>query len=271
MNILEEIIANKKFEVEKSKDQFPLDRLKKSIVRRDGVYPVSFSQKLKDKINKKEIGLIAEIKKASPSKGIIKSDFNPVEIAKAYKAGGASCLSVLTDEKYFQGDLSYIKEIKSVEALHEMPLLRKDFIIDPYQIYESAYYKADCILLIVAALEKDMLKRLFELSAESKLDVLVEVRNEKEIEIALNLNPKMVGINNRDLKTFKTDLDTTINLATRFKQDLKDKVIVSESGIFTNKDIQSLIKNDVYTFLVGESLIINNDIASATKKLIGLL
>ncbi len=268
MNILEEIIANKKNEVEKSKDQFPLDRLKKSIVHRDGVNPISFSQKLKDKINKKKIGLIAEIKKASPSKGIIKSDFNPVEIAKAYETGGASCLSVLTDEKYFQGNLRFIQNVKDVV---DLPILRKDFIIDSYQIYESIYYKADCVLLIVAALEKDMIKRLFELSSESQIDVLIEVHNEKEIEIALNLNPKMIGVNNRDLKTFKTNLNTTIDLAAKYKKDLNDKIIVSESGIFTNKDIQSLTESDVYAFLVGEGLIINNDIAAATKELIGLL
>lgn len=264
MNILEEIISHKKKEIELASKNLPLEKLKRSI---DHSSKRDFYKAITERVNNKQVSLIAEIKKASPSKGIIKDDFNPVEIAKAYKAGGASCLSVLTDEKYFQGSLRFIQDVKDAV---DLPVLRKDFIISPYQIHESAYYKADCILLIVAALEKDMIKGLFELSVENKLDVLVEVHNEKEMEIALSLNPKMIGINNRDLKTFKTDLNTTINIVSQYKKDLKEKIIVSESGIFTNEDIQSLVKNDVYTVLVGEGLIVNNDIASATKKLIGL-
>ena len=272
MSILEEIIAYKKIEVEKSKEKLPLDKLKKEI--KDNELKKSiFHNALKEKIKKKEIALIAEIKKASPSKGIIRANFNPQEIAKAYKTGGASCLSVLTDEKYFQGNLNYLEEIKSAVNL---PVLRKDFIIDPYQIYESIYNQADCILLIIGALDKNQFKQLFELSCENKIDVLIEVHNEKEMDIALTVvetchGKSLLGINNRDLKTFETDLNTTKNLVTKYKQDLENKIIVSESGIFTNKDIQFLMEYGVYAFLVGESLMREKDIESATKRLIGSL
>src|SRR3989338_1540574 len=267
MNILEEIIAHKKKEIECAKNNLPLDTLRKSIDQNE-IKKRNFYQVTKEKISKKEIVLIAEIKKASPSKGIIKKDFNPVEIAKAYKAGGAVCLSVLTDEKYFQGNLSHIKEIKSVQAIHELPVLRKDFIIDPYQIYESIYYNADCILLIVGALNKNQLKYLFELSRENGIDALIEVRDEKELEIELNINPQIIGMNNRDLKTFETNLNTTKDLVTKYKCNLENKIIVSESGIFTNNDIKSLMECGVYAFLVGESLIREQDIEGATKRLI---
>ena len=216
-------------------------------------------------------------KKASPSKGVIKEDFNHIDIAKAYKAGGATCLSVLTDEKYFQGNLKFIQEIKKVEICHGMPLLRKDFIVDPYQIYESVYYGADCILLIVGAFhEMPLLRDLYNISLENNLDVLIEVHDEREMEIALNLvegrvpEPCLLGINNRNLKTFETNLNTTKNLVSKYKSDLKDKLVVSESGIFTSDDIQSLMDSAVYAFLVGESLIKQNNIEEATKKLISV-
>ncbi len=267
MNILEEIIAYKKIEVERAKEKLSLDRLKK-LVQSDvkaGLKPASFSEALKSKINKKEIALIAEVKKASPSKGVIRTNFNPVETAKAYKSGGAACLSVLTDKKYFQGNLNYIPEIKNV---CDLPILRKDFIIDPYQIYESVCNQADCVLLIVAALDRNLLKELFELSREIGVDVLTEVHDERELEIALSVDPQIIGINNRDLKTFKTDLNTTMNLVSKYKRDLENKTIVSESGIFANEDIKLLMKHDVYSFLVGESLMREQDIEMATKKLI---
>ncbi len=268
MNILEEIIAYKKLEVEKSKENLPFNRLKETICRSViNCASTRFTNKLKSKIDKKQVALIAEIKKSSPSKGVIRKDFDPIEIAKAYKAGGASCLSVLTDEKYFQGKLSYIKEIKEVI---DLPILRKDFIIDPYQIYESIYNQTDCILLIVAALERDNLKRLFELASENKIDILVEVHNEKEMETALEINPEMIGINNRDLTTFNTDLNVTKNLVSKYKKDLTEKIIVSESGIFTRDDILFLTESGVYSFLIGEGLMREKDIKDATKKLIDL-
>lgn len=262
MDILEEIISYKKLEVEKNKNSLLVEKLKKVHIRHE---KNRFSKTIKLKIDKKQIALIAEVKKASPSKGIIRENFNHLEIAKAYERGGASCLSVLTDEKYFQGNLKFIKEIKKEVSL---PILRKDFIIDPYQIYESIYNEADCILLIVAALDKDMLKRLFEMSSENGIDSLVEVHDEREIEIALAVNPKIIGINNRNLKTFKTDLNTTKALIEKYKRDLINKIVVSESGIFTNEDIKLLMKHNVFAFLVGESLIREEDIEKVTRELI---
>ncbi len=273
MNIFEEIIAYKKIEVDKAKERLPLDKLKNHVRAGLKPAPTTFYQSIKNKINKKQIALIAEVKKASPSKGVIRTDFHHIEIAKAYEAGGAVCLSVLTDEKYFQGNLNYISEIKNV---CDLPILRKDFIIDPYQIYESVNNNADCVLLIVGAFRetpkygKDMLQRLFDVSCEIGIDVLIEVHNEKEMDVALNINPQIIGINNRDLKTFKTDLNTTINLISKYKRDLENKIIVSESGIFTNEDIKLLMKHNVYAFLVGESLMREKNIEAATKKLINI-
>lgn len=270
MNILEEIISHKKIEVEKAKDKLPLDKLKKIAKRIDKRI---FYQSIKNKVNKKEIALITEIKKASPSKGVIKEDFNHLEIAQAYQNGGATCLSVLTDKKYFQGDINYIKEIKEIV---DLPILRKDFIIDPYQIYESIYYQADCVLLIVGATSRpSLLRDLYEITGENEIDVLIEIHDEREMEIALNVvetchGISLLGINNRDLKTFETNLNTTKNLVSKYKRDLKDKIVVSESGIFTKKDIKSLQEQTVYAFLVGEGLIKNKDIQKATRELVSL-
>lgn len=266
MNFLEEIIAYKKIEIEECKERLPQDKLQqlikeKELIKRD------FYKSLKNKVDKKEIALIAEIKKASPSKGIIRADFNHIEIAKAYKKGGACCLSVLTDKKYFQGNIQYIKEIKEIV---DLPVLRKDFIVDPYQIYESIYAGADCILLIASALEKDLLKRLFETAIEKDLNCLIEVHDEREMEMALELlhGTFLIGINNRDLKTFQTDLNITKNLVKKYRRDLLGKIIISESGIFTNDDIKTLMQSGVYAFLIGEALIKEKDIEGATKKLI---
>lgn len=269
MNILEEIIAYKKTEVDKIKSVFSLDEIKRNAnsKKRDRR---NFTQKLKEKLDKKEIGLIAEVKKASPSKGIIREDFNPVEIALAYESGGASCLSVLTDKKYFQGDEKYVEQIKNSVSL---PILRKDFIVDPYQIFESVNIGADCILLIVSALEKSQFNDFMDSAFQNDLDILIEVHDEREMEIALDSLSKLrlnalLGINNRSLKTFETKLDVTKDLVRKYKKDLIDKVVVSESGIFKNEDIKSLIEYGVYSFLVGESLMRENDILSAVKKLL---
>lgn len=272
MNILEEIIAYKKTEVDKASSVTSLYEIKKKVsaINRSKRF---FYQALKNKNDKKEIGLVAEVKKASPSKGIIREDFNPLEIAAAYESGGATCLSVLTDRKYFQGDGRYIEQIKEKVSL---PVLRKDFIIDPFQIYESILLGADCVLLIVGALvgalhATPMLGDLFKLAQDNDLDILVEVHDEKEMEIALELIDKsnaIIGINNRNLKTFVTDVNVTKVLVEKYKSDLKNKIIVSESGIFTNKDIKGLAYNDVYCFLVGESLMRESDIKKATKLLL---
>lgn len=222
MDILKEIVSYKRLEVEKNKDKLPLEKLKKA---KRSHAENQFVETIKLKTDKKQIALIAEVKKASPSKGIIRENFNHIEIAKSYEKGGANCLSVLTDEKYFKGKLQFISEIKKEVNL---PVLRKDFIIDPYQIYESIYNQADCILLIVGAFlnlpveEKNKLKELGEIALENKLGVLIEVHDEKEMEIALDVAGScrympLLGINNRNLKTFETDLNTTKNLVAKYK------------------------------------------------------
>ncbi len=271
MNILEEIIACKKQEVEQAKSLVSLETIKKLASSQKDKRP--FFNTIQTKVNKKEPALIAEIKKASPSKGIIKENFNPVKIAKSYKSGGAVCLSVLTDRKYFQGNIEYLKQIKEIV---DLPVLRKDFIVDPYQIYESKYNQADCILLIVRAFsEISLLHNLYKIAIENNLDCLIEVHDEREMEIALNFTgevpgPHLLGINNRDLKTFNTTLETTKKLVSKYKKDLMNKLIVSESGIFSFNDIKTLMDSSVYAYLVGESLIKENDIEIATRKLIGV-
>lgn len=269
MNILEEIIAYKKTEIDQVKEKLPLQKLK-NLIKQNKYKKRDFYQSVKNRINQKQIALIAEIKKASPSKGIIKKDFNPTQIAMAYNNGGATCLSVLTDQKYFQGNLNHIKEVKDAVNL---PVLRKDFIVDHYQIYESIYYGADCILLIVGVLRETPLQDLYEMACENEIDTLIEIHDEREMDVALNMvgachGVPLLGINNRDLKTFEANLNITKNLVKKYKHDLKDKIIVSESGIFTNQDIRSLMECGVYTFLVGESLIKESNIEKATKELI---
>ncbi len=269
MNVLEEIIAYKKTEVEQLSSVFPIEVIKKKALSKT-IRKRSFHLSISEKSKKKEIALIAEVKKASPSKGIIREDFNHIEIAKSYENGGAICISVLTDSKYFMGDKKYLSEIKNNVSV---PLLRKDFIIDPYQVYESIDLEADCILLIVSALDKNLFSDLLELSNENNLDVLIEIHDEREMEIALEVvgkvkaNP-LIGINNRNLKTFEVSLDIAKNLVRKYKKDLLNKCVVSESGIYSNLDIKLLTQYDVYAFLVGESLMREDDVVKATKTLI---
>lgn len=210
------------------------------------------------------VKLIAEVKKASPSKGLIRPDFDPVAIARAYHAGGASCLSVLTDETYFQGHLSYLAAIREAVPL---PLLRKDFLIDPIQIYEARLAGADAILLIVAAIPSPA--RLAELRhvAESLgLDALVEVHDEDELALAVESGARLLGVNNRDLKTFEVHLETFERLAPQFPEGA---VAVAESGIFTNADVQRMGASGAHAVLVGESLMRQADVEVATKALLG--
>ncbi len=210
-----------------------------------------------------DIGLIAEVKKASPSAGIICKDFDPVRIAKEYEAAGASCLSVLTDEKFFQGSLDYLRQIR---AAVKLPLLRKDFIIDERQILEAIEWGADAILLIVSILTDEQLKKFHSLAIEAGLAVLVEVHDEAEMERALKISPELIGVNNRDLKTFKVDLATTEKLST--KVDRK-KILVAESGIHTRADVERLKKCGARAILVGESLLRDGNIQSKIRELIG--
>ena len=210
------------------------------------------------------ISLIAEVKKASPSMGVICKDFDPVRIAKEYEAAGASCLSVLTDEKFFQGSLDYLRQIR---AAVKIPLLRKDFIIDERQILEAIEWGADAILLIVAILTDEQLSKFHSLAVEAGLAVLVEVHDEVELERALKISPALIGVNNRDLKTFKVDLATTEKLASRITQN--GALLVAESGIHQRSDVERVQKCGAGAILVGESLVKQGDIGAKVRELIG--
>ena len=206
------------------------------------------------------ISVIAEIKQASPSQGLIRENFNPKDIAKSYQASKATCLSVLTDAPYFKGSLD---DLAAVREVVELPLLRKDFIVDEYQIYQSRFYGADCILLIASFLSDAQLKEFYEIAKELSLDVLIEVHDKSEMDRALKLEFPLIGINNRDLKTFKVNLETTINLS----KGLQDKIIVSESGIKTKEDVKEIMSSGTKTFLVGESFMRASDPGEELQKL----
>ena len=216
-----------------------------------------------------DIGLIAEVKKASPSMGVICPNFDPVRIAKEYEAAGASCLSVLTDEKFFQGSLDYLRQIR---AAVKLPLLRKDFIIDERQILEAIEWGADAILLIVAILTDEQLAKFHSLAGEAGLAVLVEVHDEEELERALKISPKLIGVNNRNLKTFKVDLVTTERLAEKLFSSPATRhasLLVAESGIHTRADVERVRQCGAGAVLVGESLVKQGDIGAKVRELIG--
>lgn len=207
--------------------------------------------------------LIAEIKKASPSKGVIREDFNPETIAKIYETSGAKCLSILTDVPYFQGNDDFLINVREVVSL---PILRKDFMIDPYQIYESRALGADCILLIMAALSDSLAREMYEIALSLRMDILVEVHDLSEMERAIRLNPMMIGVNNRNLKTLKVDIQTSYDLLLKIPESVFK---ISESGIATHEDLKSLYKAGYQGFLVGESLMGQNDIGNAVHELLG--
>jgi indole-3-glycerol phosphate synthase len=215
------------------------------------------------------VALIAEVKKASPSAGVICADFDPVRIARQYEAAGASCLSVLTDVKYFQGSLEYLKQIR---AAVKLPLLRKDFIIDERQILEAIEWGADAILLIVAILTDEQLKHFHELAAQAGLSVLVEVHDQAEMVRALAAGAELIGVNNRDLKTFKVDLATTERLAAQLRASPggQGKLLVAESGIHTRADVERLEQCGAGAILVGEALMKHADIAAKAAELLGV-
>lgn len=257
MSVLEEICTKKRAHVQAQKERTSLDDLKAQIT--SAPVPKGFINALK---NHERTAIIAEVKKASPSKGIIRQEFNPVKIAQDYEIAGAACLSVLTDEPYFQGKDEYFRDIR---AAVNLPMLRKDFIVDPYQIYESRALGADCILLIMAALSDRLATELYTLSASLGMDVLVEVHNEEELLRALTLNPEMVGVNNRNLKTLDVSVQTSHDLATKMPVSV---VKIAESGIDSRQTIENLQNSGYQGFLIGESLMRQSDIKAALSTLI---
>ncbi len=262
-NILKRICEDKEIHVERRREMLPLEQLK-NIIRENDSFPRPFLGRIKNAVDKKQTALIAEIKKASPSKGIIRESFDPASIALAYQEAGATCLSVLTDVNYFKGKDEYIQKVKEFSSL---PVLRKDFIIHPYQIYESCAIGADAILLIKSILTTSQIIQFAALAEELKMAVLLEVHNETEADEALKTNIPLIGINNRNLKTFEVSLDNTLKLAPKLRK--KKKIVICESGIKTNADIKKVTKaTKTYGFLVGESLMRENDVEGATLKLL---
>lgn len=243
--ILRKILARKREEVSARRKRDSLGSLEQRITEQSPVR--GFSRALQERAAAAEPAVIAEVKKASPSKGVIRADFQPAQIAASYQAGGASCLSVLTDVDFFQGADSYLREAR---AACELPVLRKDFTLDPYQVIEARAIGADAILLIVAALADDQMRELAAVAAQVGVDVLVEVHDRAELERALELETPLIGINNRDLHTFETRLETTLELLPYIPGD---RLVVTESGIHTAEDVALMRNHQVYGFLVGEA------------------
>lgn len=245
-SILDEIIAHKATEVAAASKRVSLSELEAQLEMAGQLR--GFEAAMKQRVTQQQPAVIAEIKKASPSKGLIREDFDPQVHAIDYAEHGATCLSILTDERYFRGADSYMKQARAACSL---PVIRKDFMIDPYQIVQSRVLGADCILLIVAALQDSQLKELAACANEISIDILVEVHNREELDRALELDTKLVGINNRDLHSFTTSLETTLELA---KHIPDDRMVITESGINSADDVRLMIENGIYGFLVGESL-----------------
>ena len=260
-NILTKICNTKKDEIVEQKKNYSKDFFIESFGQQPVTDTFLFKKKILLDLNKKGLAVIAEIKKASPSKGIISNNFDPKVIASSYAINGASCLSVLTDSQYFKGDISYLNLVKGVT---DLPILRKDFIVDEYQIYQSKFYKADCILLIASILDSNQLLEFESIAHSLGIDVLVEIHNEEELKKIEPMKTELIGINNRNLKTFKTDIFNSIQLG---KLIPDNKTVVSESGINTREDVNLIRQNKINTFLVGERFMREQDPGTALKLL----
>lgn len=260
-SILEKIVDHKLTEIEFAKQLRPQTQVQSAAERTDP--PLDFLAALTQGDQLNRVSLIAEVKKASPSKGVIREDFDPVSIAQQYASSGANCISVLTDENFFRGKLEYLSQIRKAVAL---PLLRKDFILDEYQVWEARAAGADAVLLIAECLRPDQLKTLYQLITSLGMTALVELYDPANIPAVLACDPKLVGVNNRDLNTFEIDLQHSI----RVKQQISDSIaMVSESGIFTHADIELMHQNEIAAVLVGESLMRSQNIELAVHELMG--
>ena len=243
MSILQKIVANTKTNLVYKKAEFPLEKIRSSLENLK--LPRG---KFKDNISSKDEAIIAEIKKASPSAGIIKEDFDPIKIAMEYESFGASALSILTEENFFMGSIEYLKDVKKITSL---PILRKDFMIDEYQIYESKLIGADCILLIASILTDQQIEDFITIAKKLELDYLIEVHDENELKRVDRFEDALIGVNNRNLETFEVDLNNSVRLRNSFRQN---NIFIAESGIKSREDMNYLKMNKIKVFLIGESL-----------------
>ncbi len=257
-DILKKIISRKEQEIDARVKLKPIEKIIE--IAKDASPVRGFIDSMKTRLANNEPAIIAEIKKASPSKGLIREDFDPAKIAQSYQAGGASCISVLTDIDFFKGSDAYLRQAR---AACDLPVIRKDFIIDPYQVYESRMMGADCILLIVSVLDNMKLNQLYSLARALGMDVLIEVHDEEELLRSLPLEAELVGINNRNLRNFDTSLHTTIDM---LHQIPEGRIVVTESGIHKADDVTLMRDNNVNAFLVGEAFMRADDPGAALNK-----